>query len=71
MSETSDPANTPDVPPQPAQPESFFSKLKAAVLKVEIDALNEAHNAEFAALYAEHAAITDVEALFQRIRSKL
>jgi len=52
-------------------PLTFFEKVKAAVLSAETEALNEAHALAKSALAAEHALITDAEALFARIRSKL
>jgi len=65
-----DTAATTELPP-PAPAPTFFEKLKAEVLKIETEALNEAHSLEIEALNAEHALITDAETLFARIRSKL
>lgn len=72
MSDSTDP-NTPiaeQAAPAP-EPVTFFGKLKASVLKIETEALEEAHATAVAALHAEHVAIIDVEQLFARIRAKV
>jgi hypothetical protein len=55
----------------PVAAPTFFDKVKAAVLKLETEALAEVHAGEVAALAAEHALITDAETLFARIKAKM
>ncbi len=76
MSESATSANAADTTTEtttepPAAPLTFLEKLKASVLRIETEALEEAHAVAVEALKIEHAAITDAESLFARLRAKL
>jgi len=56
-----------DAVPEP----TLFDRIKADLLAFEKEALAKAHQAAVEALEAEHALLTDAEAVIARVRAKL